>query len=336
MGFGLVVEDTTVSFSRRQGSFVSGNDVVFRRNTMIGSGSTDDGKDHQIYFSHGERWLIEDVLFDGQNGIHPGVMNNFAAKIRDAKDVVFRRVEAIRTRNGFQFGGNDDASEVSSGILLEKCISHDSGANGQSSGMFLKGFTDIEVRNCIFYNINPNPNSGGAAVRLWSDNYGVSGTIKLYNNVFYGNDLPDVRFESSNYNVIARNNIFYKLVNTEDRGFYRVTSGALANVDSDDNSYYWVGKSQNDLSFAIGQDSDLTSSFVDWQGLGKDVNSNYVTQSFVNPGSFDFHLQSNTQAIDSGIQIDSVINDYDNNMRPQDGDTSGSTEWDLGPYEFTG
>ncbi len=55
-----------------------------------------------------------------------------------------------------------------------------------------------------------------------------------------------------------------------------------------------------------------------------------VDPKFVNPSENDYHLQSISPAINAGVTISSVANDYDGNSRPQ-----GSAP-DIGAYEYVG
>ena len=48
---------------------------------------------------------------------------------------------------------------------------------------------------------------------------------------------------------------------------------------------------------------------------------------FVNPGS-DFHLQSTSPAIDAGLTLPEVTEDYEHNSRPQ------GSGYDIGAYEY--
>jgi len=48
---------------------------------------------------------------------------------------------------------------------------------------------------------------------------------------------------------------------------------------------------------------------------------------FVNPASGDFHLRQGSPAIDAGIALAEVTNDFDGNVRPQ------GAGYDIGTYE---
>jgi hypothetical protein len=70
--------------------------------------------------------------------------------------------------------------------------------------------------------------------------------------------------------------------------------------------------------------SDLCDS-----GVGTASASNLTTDpSFVNAVAADFHLQSTSPAINTGMTLTTVTNDFDNVPRPQ------GNRYDIGAYEF--
>jgi hypothetical protein len=53
-----------------------------------------------------------------------------------------------------------------------------------------------------------------------------------------------------------------------------------------------------------------------------------VNPLFVNPAGGNYHLQAGSQAIDAGITLSNVLNDFDGIARPQ------GVRYDIGPYEY--
>ena len=56
----------------------------------------------------------------------------------------------------------------------------------------------------------------------------------------------------------------------------------------------------------------------------------HVDPKFINAANGDFHLQSNSPAIDVGVTLAEATNDYDGNPRPQ------GAGYDIGAYEYAG
>ena len=55
--------------------------------------------------------------------------------------------------------------------------------------------------------------------------------------------------------------------------------------------------------------------------------------SFFDPSARDYHLTSSSYCIDRGTNLVSVTNDFEGNIRPQNGDGIGETRHDIGAYE---
>jgi len=73
---------------------------------------------------------------------------------------------------------------------------------------------------------------------------------------------------------------------------------------------------------------------MDYIDLGNNMRVDNLL--FINPSALDFHLQSTSPAIDAGTNIALVTKDFDGNLRPMDGNSDGTAEYDIGAYEYTG
>ena len=71
----------------------------------------------------------------------------------------------------------------------------------------------------------------------------------------------------------------------------------------------------------------LAEKNVDTSGLILADNLEKTDPKFAGPASFDFHLRSDSPAINSGLAMPGVANDYDGRVRPRGGRV------DIGAYE---
>ncbi|MCK4692589.1 MAG: right-handed parallel beta-helix repeat-containing protein [Anaerolineales bacterium] len=167
-------------------------------------------------------------------------------------------------------------------------------------GFMLEGADHIIIRNNIIEAFtNVNINSG------CSD-------ITIVNNVF----TTDLSFVMDFHtvgiavrqspNTTIKNNIFYDLPNhiivVYDSTSQQGLDGGYNSVYRSDGQPPWGDPYPHDL----------------WQ----------VDPQFVNPGEYDFHLLPSSPAIDAGITLTNVIDDFDGNPRPQ------GSGYDIGAFEY--
>lgn len=55
---------------------------------------------------------------------------------------------------------------------------------------------------------------------------------------------------------------------------------------------------------------------------------------FANSAGGDYSLATNSPCIGAGVSLGHIINDLDGQLRPLDGNRSGTAEWDIGAYEY--
>ena len=343
---GLVVEDCEITAGRTQGIFFygggtsEGGDIVLRR-TQIRACGSDPILDHQIYWSHGVNWLVEDCLFDGEV-TSSGAANNVACKLRQGDGIVVRRCEATDTRNGLSAGSNNVDEWATTNVVFEDCVTHHNGYRNQSAAFYISWVGKVTIRNCVIHNNHPAPDYGGAALNFAST-YTTS-DVRVLNNTFYANKLPCVRVREGGHVIKLRNNVFYRDDTEWKGGFTRFSAQAnqLPNYDSDYNCFYWTGKSDTDDTFAVGSGGGYTdTSFQEWQSTyGQDANSTYADPKFIADANLDLRLQSDSPARDSGTNLAQVFFDmddpkgilhgtvYDCVSRPQ------GSYWDMGAFEY--
>ena len=85
---------------------------------------------------------------------------------------------------------------------------------------------------------------------------------------------------------------------------------------------------ENNLVFGNGVDYQLMSNQT---GINGNLSSDPMFQDDIND---NFMLTSGSPAIDAGSSVRAPDNDFDNNVRPQDGDGDGVAAVDIGAYEF--
>ena len=191
--------------------------------------------------------------------------------------------------------------EVGHDIVFEKniCVNLEAQSpyeNGQ--GFMIQGANHITIRNNIiraFRIINSYDNS----------------YIRIENNTFT-NDLSlpynyhpyMVNLYNSQY-IVVKNNIMYDpeaaVVYADERSKQGLEVG-----------YNIVYRSDGRIPLGNPYPNDL------WQ----------INPQFVNPGAFDYHLLRYSPAINAGISLDSVVDDFDGFPRPL------GSGFDIGAYEY--
>jgi hypothetical protein len=147
----------------------------------------------------------------------------------------------------------------------------------------------------FFNNIGYNPGSRGFVIYNYD---GPKKNIAVINNAFYNSGTYSMMCVSTNAeNVIFRNNICSQ------------SSGIKT----------------NDLPEVI-----VDHNLIDGWSPTYGDNCVRADPKFVNPSAGDFHLQSDSPAIDSGSSVGAPSFDFDGNPRPQ------GAGYDIGAYEYGG
>lgn len=204
--------------------------------------------------------------------------------------------------------------------------------------------TDPEIYSNILYE---NGVAGGAAINL----DGVQSAF-IYNNLLYENHATGIALfqqdgaEPSIDAVIVHNTI----INASNARWCILavngSSGAQVFNNILINQHPWRGSIALDADAVPGFDSDYnivvnslsnegdgqTMTLTEWQALGYDAHSmlaDPLADIFISPGSGDFHLIANSQAIHSGNAASAfgVNIDIEGILRPQ------GPENDIGAYE---
>ncbi len=207
--------------------------------------------------------------------------------------------------------------------------------------------TDPEIYGNIIYE---NGVAGGGAINL----DGVQGAF-IYNNLLYANHATGIALfqqdgaEPALNAVIVHNTI----INASNARWciLAVNGSAGAQVFNNIliNQHAWRGSIALDQDAESGFDSDynivvnslsnegdgLTMTLTEWQALGYDAHSMLAAplgNIFIAPGSNDYHLLDNAQAVNTGNAAAAfgVNEDIEGVSRPQ------GAEHDMGAYEAAG
>ncbi len=163
---------------------------------------------------------------------------------------------------------------------------------------------DITIRNNIFYNMKR-----GYAIQLYG---GTFENVNIENNTFaFANPYTDghIVVNASLVNSRIDNNIFYDPTNVAI--VFAVSSHSNTTV-------------RNNVAYPDTVSSGSTS------GVTFSGNLPSTDPKLVNASTFDFHLQSGSPAIDTGLTLSDVTVDYDGHVRPQ------GAAYDIGAYEYVG
>src|SRR3989338_1193775 len=202
-----------------------------------------------------------------------------------------------------------DTNTANSKVMYVK--SHDC----ESAGFVLE---DGANNNLIAYNLFYNNARGGSFSSVPGQNN------KIYNNVFYnnvGSDSGGLAIRSS-VPVTVKNNIFF----SNNKGMFFDQGGNILTHTIDYNLYFG-----NTIDIRYGGTSYSATQVQNGQyyaATGYEPHGIGLNPLFVNPTTFDFHLQQTSPAKDKGTNV-GLTRDYDGTAVPQ-----GSAV-DAGAYEFT-
>jgi hypothetical protein len=220
-------------------------------------------------------------------------------------------------------------------VLAEANLIHDVGRLGPGAqgcrpsndywknhdhGVYHDGGDRVTIRNNIIYNIKQ-----GWAIQVWPKSRAHMNILN--NTVAFGNQhngklgavlmwAPSTGGMKVSDSTIA-NNIFYG-VNTAAiwmGGASREEPMRFANVRVSNNIV------SNGVLLSAEENVDVS-------GLILADNLEKTDPKFVAPAAFDFHLRSDSPAIDAGLTLSGVANDYDGRLRPRGGAA------DIGAYEY--
>jgi Right handed beta helix region len=206
---------------------------------------------------------------------------------------------------------------VNDNVVIEQNLIHDigrdtSGQNGcnpgntywqnHDHGIYLSSGTNIIVRNNVFYNI-----SRGWAIQCYPD---VLSQLYIVNNTFaFPNPHEDghIIVAATLTNAVIANNIFYQ----------PLTAGI-----------WFDGAATSNV--AVEYNLTMGGTAAEGNGAGVTLSNNLdnTDPRFVNASGFNFALLAGSPAIDAGVTLSYVTNDFLGTSRPQ------GAAYDIGAFEF--
>ncbi len=250
--------------------------------------------------------------------------NNFTSN----EGISFNGADFVRFQNGVVRESNQGVfvHTASSNIDI---INNEIHGNGNTQtpgehGIYVEGDASLIEHN----NIHNNWNYG---IHVYNGGGQADGNIVRYNNIHDNGIGTATSFGiliGSGVGSTAYNNLVYR-----NRGGIQVGYGASANTavyhntifDNIGDGVQVLGGTghivRNNIFYLNGLNEDYLVSTTHDHNLTADP-------SFVNPAGGDYHLLSGSMAIDAGVTIASVTDDYESNVRPQ------GAAYDVGAYEF--
>ena len=178
-------------------------------------------------------------------------------------------------------------------------------------GVYISGASDVTLKNNILYN-----NTHGWNVQIYGGS--ITNSLAIVNNTFAGPNTSrtgHIIIAASVANMIVQNNTFYQ--------------PTTAAIDIDQSSFVSGGVrivnnlTTNKMVQANGSAIDPSISGVVYSNNKENTDPKFVSASTAN-----FSLMSGSPAIDAGLTMSSIKNDFVGTARPQ------GAAYDVGAYEY--
>jgi parallel beta-helix repeat protein len=235
-------------------------------------------------------------------------------------------VNGFEVRNNQVHDSKEEGIDAKYGARNGKIYNNVVYGNG-GPNIYIDAASNIDIFNNNVYGATGDKANIGLAVEVNSNNYSTD-NIKIYNNIMRdskGGVSFWVEAGAEGYasfdGTQIFNNLFYRNIS---RGAIRY--GGFSNYATNSqikNNIFKGNSSTIDVTGTAGIDHNL----FDTSPKG----TNAITTSsfgFADEVGFDFHLNSNSPAVNAGVSVTTVTTDFDGNSRP-----SGSA-YDIGPYEY--
>jgi hypothetical protein len=303
----VIVDGLTIRHATRAGIRISVSDHVTVRNCTLADNGT-----WGLFTDFSDYTTVE-------NCESYGAVDEHGIYISNSSDHPTIRSNRLHHNHGCGLHMNGDISMGGDGIisygLIEGNIIYENGPGG-GSGINMDGVTHTMVRNNLLYanhagGITLYQIDGGSGSH---DNQVLNNTIVMASDGRWAINIPNT--VDTNNHIL--NNIAYTAHSW--RGSISIATPTLVGFISDYNIV---------MDRFSTDDGDTRISLAAWQALGYDTHSIIATpaQLFVNPAIADYHLASNSLALDHGLNLLQVPEDLEGNSRPQ------GAAYDIGAYE---
>jgi len=205
-------------------------------------------------------------------------------------------IERNKIHNIGRFGPGEDPN----------CSPTTTNWQGRDHGIYHAVGDSLVVRNNLFYT-----NVHGWSYHRFSSGGATASGVYILNNTFSGtnpNKLGQAIIAGITNRLVFANNIFYQPYNN------------AIWFDATDGGTWPGGVVENTISTNAITNSGVT-------GLTLVANLANTNPLLVSPSTFDFHLQTGSPGIDSGVTLTLVTVDFDGTLRPQ------GASYDRGAYE---
>ena len=273
-------------------------------------------------FGNNARWGLftnhsDDLLIENNECFASGLEHGIYVSNSGDRPVV--RGNRLHDNRGAGVQLNADLSAGGDGLItgavIERNVIYNNGAGG-GGAINLDGVQDSVVRNNLLYN-----NHATGITNFRQDGAeGPRGMQVLHNTI----DMPSdgrwaLLFNSTTGRSVVRNNVLHNRHSFRGGLLFSSTADA-ANVDSDYNVLERVSTDDGATRLTLAQ----------WQARGADTHSRTATPAalFVDDLARNYHLKSNSPAVDAGETTAAATADLEGSTRPR-----GASS-DIGCYEF--
>jgi parallel beta-helix repeat protein len=280
--------------------------------------------------------IVDGIVFDGTNV--SGGVSGIAVGFSDGSHPPAHHIRFINFEIKNVNSANGSVSGVGSGVQVYgsfnefiNCSSHDNGKiadpNGNSGHGFYLGGTNHLVERCKIHN------NGGYGAHVYSTSGGVNNVTLRYNEIYNNGLTSPGTFAGIILNSGTGNRAYSNIVRGNLGGIQigGGCAGCLVYNNTVYSSRYWgiqidPGATNNAIKNNIAyQNAD--GNVVDY-GRGNSLSNNFTSDpKFANASANDFHLQSGSPAIDTGIALTEVSYDFTGILRPQ------GAGYDIGAFE---